>query len=87
MPINFSKNNTYTKKVQNTIAAALQQAKSDIILETVKLEVEVRQSDFIRLASKKGHLESSTVVIKFDRTSIVDLLMAGDLNQEAIFLI
>jgi len=49
-------------------------------LSKVNLEFEIRQSDFIVMASKKSHLEASTINIKFDRNSVVDLLMARDLS-------
>ena len=38
-------------------------------------------------AAKKNHLEASAVKIKFDRSSIVDLLMARDLTQDAMFFV
>lgn len=83
LPINFRKNNTYIKKHQNTIASALQENNSDVLLENVTIELEVRQSDFINLASKKGHLESATVGIRFDRESLIDLIMARDISEHA----
>lgn len=39
------------------------------------------------MADKKNHLEASTINIKFDRNSVVDLLMARDLSQEASFYV
>jgi hypothetical protein len=39
------------------------------------------------IASKKNHLESCTIDIRFDRTSIVDLLMARELTQDADFAV
>ncbi len=51
------------------------------------MEFEFRQSDYIVIASKKSHLESCTVDIRFDRASIVDLLMARELTQEADFVV
>ena len=60
---------------------------SDILLEDVLIEFEVRQSDFIDLASKKGHLESATIGIRFDRESLIDLLMARDISEQALFQI
>ena len=39
------------------------------------------------MADKKNHLEASTINVKFDRNSVVDLLMARDLSQEAQFYV
>ena len=60
---------------------------SDILLEDVLIEFEVRQSDFIDLASNKGHLESATIGIRFDRESLIDLLMARDISEQAFIQI
>ena len=38
-------------------------------------------------AAKKNHLVASAVKIKFDRSSIVGLLMARDLSQVAMFYV
>ena len=72
----------YSKKYQNTISTALE-ATSDVLLSKVNLEFEVRSSDYINMAARKGHLESSQVVLMFDRASLVDLLMTGDLHKSA----
>lgn len=63
----------------------MQAIEAEIILPKVRVEFEIRQSDFIVKAAKKNHLEASAVKIKFDRNSIVDLLMARDLTQDAMF--
>lgn len=80
LPVNFSKQSTYQKKYQNTIQNAMQDL-SDILLQSVRLELEFRQSDFIVMASKKNHLQASTISIKFDRASVVDSMMAQDLTE------
>lgn len=61
----------------------MQENNSDVLLENVTIEMEVRQSDFINLASKKGHLESATVGIRFDRESLIDLIVARDISEHA----
>lgn len=53
---------------------------SELLLAKIHMEFEIRQSDFIVMADKKNHLEASTINIKFDRNSVVDLLMARDLS-------
>lgn len=63
----------------------MQEVSSEILLSKVHVEFEIRQSDFIVMASKKNHLEASTINIMFDRNSIVDLLMSRDLSKEAQF--
>ena len=50
-----------------------------VIQKDIRLELEVRDSDFIQLKSK-GHLESAFVKVQLDRSSIVDCLMAQDLS-------
>jgi hypothetical protein len=65
----------------------LQDTKSDILIENILIEFEVRQSDFIDLASKKGHLESATIGIRFERESLIDLIMARDISEQALFQI
>ena len=82
LPVNFSKNSTYQKKYQNTIANALQDL-NDVLLQAVRLELEMRQSDFIVMASKKNFLQASTINIRIDRASIVDSMMAQDLTENA----
>jgi len=62
----------------NTLSAALG-SDDDMILKNIRLEVEARDSDFIRLDSR-GHLESSFIKVWLDRSSIVDCLMAKDLT-------
>ncbi len=39
------------------------------------------------MASKKNHLQASTINIKLDRTSIIDSMMAQDLTETAQFYI
>ena len=72
----------YKKRKQgaNTLGQVLNTEK--IILKDVRLELEVRDSDFIQLKSR-GHLESAFVKVQLDRSSVFDCLMAQDLSQEA----
>jgi hypothetical protein len=86
LPVNFSKQSTYQKKYQNTIQNAMQDL-NDILLQSVRLELEIRQSDFIVMASKNNYLQASTISIKFDRASVVDSMMAQDLSERAEFYI
>ena len=53
-----------------------------MILKDIRLEIEPRDSDFIRL-NTRGHLESSYINVWLDRSSIVDCLMAKDITQDA----
>lgn len=92
LPINFTEETLFlsqyrvAKQVQskgkkNTLKDAMK-TEEDYILEKIKLEVEVRDSDFIRLASE-GQLESCFVQIYLDKSSVLDLLMARDLADTA----
>ena len=86
MPFNFSKEtqylNAYKKKKQgaNTLGSVLNT--DNILHKDVRLELEVRDSDFIQIKSR-GHLESCSVRVQLDRSSILDCLMAQDLSQSA----
>jgi len=82
-PVNFTADGNYAKRHKNTIGSALQKL-SEVLLANVKLEFEVRTSDYINLSSKPGHLESSTLILKFDRQSVINLLMVQSLQQEAV---
>ena len=79
VPFNFSKEtqflDAYKKKKQggNTLGQVLNTDK--VIQKDIRLELEVRDSDFIQLKSR-GHLESAFVKVQLDRSSIVDCLMA-----------
>ena len=42
LPLNLSKNSTYSRKHQNTIATALQEIEAEIILDKVRVEFEIR---------------------------------------------
>ena len=66
------------KQGANTLQAALG-PDDNMILEYIRLEVEARDSDFIRLDAR-GHLESSFIKVWLDRGSIVDSLMAKDIT-------
>ena len=84
MPVNLTADMNYAKRYRNTISQAMRAA-SEVLLAQVDLEVEVRSSDYIRLAAKQTHLESCSVLLKFDRQSLVDLLVDRDLSQGAQF--
>ena len=47
------------------------------------MEFEIRESDFINKGANKNHLPASTINLKIDRNSVLDLLMAGDLTKDA----
>ena len=53
-----------------------------MILENVTLELEPRDSDFIRLDSK-GYLYTAFIKVWLDKSSIVDCLMAKNITQDA----
>lgn len=55
-----------------------------VLLANVNLEFEMRTTDYIDLSQKKGYLESSTVIIKFDKQSVLNLMMVRDLAEEAV---
>ena len=42
LPLNLSKNSTYSRKHQNTIATALQEIEAETILDKVRVEFEIR---------------------------------------------
>lgn len=75
-------NDTYAKKHRNTIAAELQKVNGDILLETIHIEFELRKSDFINCALRKGWLEASQIIVNFERDSILELF-DGHLSPEA----
>jgi hypothetical protein len=77
--VNFTNDGNYTKRHKNTIGGALKSL-SEVLLPNVTLEFEVRTSDFINLSQKPGHLESSTLSLKFDRQSIINLLMVQSVS-------
>ena len=68
------------KKGGNTLKDAL--SGDDMILENVTLELEPRDSDFIRLDSK-GYLYTAFIKVWLDKSSIVDCLMAKNITQDA----
>ena len=83
LPVNFTADGNYTKRHKNTIGSAIK-GLSEVLLPNVTLEFEVRTSDYIDLSQKPGHLESSTLVLKFDRQSIINLLMVQSVQQDAV---
>ena len=87
VPFNFSKETQFleahrSKKKQgaNTLGNVLQS--ETILQKDLKLELEVRDSDFVQLNSR-GHLESCFVKVMLSRSSVVDCLMAQDLTQDS----
>ena len=86
VPMNFTKETQYMstfkqkKKGGNTLKDAL--SGDDMILENVTLELEPRDSDFIRLDSK-GYLYTAFIKVWLDKSSIVDCLMAKNITQDA----
>ena len=52
------------------------------ILEGVALELELRSSDFATLHSQ-NLLEAAIFQVQLDRDNVVDLLMAGDITENA----
>ena len=86
VPMNFTKETQYMttfkqkKKGGNTLKDAL--GGDDMILENVTLELEPRDSDFIRLDSK-GYLYTAFIKVWLDKASIVDCLMAKNITQDA----
>lgn len=89
-PFNFSKESMFLeahkKKKQgaNTLGNVFQQ--ETILMKDIKLELEVRDSDFVQIKSR-GHIESCFVKVTLNRSSIVDCLMAQDLTQDAQVII
>jgi len=50
-----------------------------MIKKELLYEFEVRSSDFIELC-QKGHLESATIKIYIDKSSVIDSLMVQDIT-------
>ena len=90
VPFGFSKEtqylDAYKKKKQggNTLGNVLNT--DNILHKEVRLELEVRDSDFIQIKSR-GHLESCFIKVQLTRDSIVDCLMAQDMSQNAQVII
>lgn len=92
VPFNFSKEtqfldfgvkNTGVKKGGNTLGAVLGSGPAgDIILDKVRMELEVRDSDFVELLSR-NQIPSAFVNVFVDKTSVIDCLAARDLTQDA----
>ena len=86
VPFNFSKETQYLdsykkqKKDANTLGNVL--GDEDMIQKDVTLELEVRDSDFIKIKSK-GHLESCFIKVQLDRSSILDCILAQDLTKNS----
>ena len=83
VPMNFTKETQYMtsfrqkKKGGNTLKDAI--GGDDMILENVTLEIEPRDSDFIRLDSK-GYLFTAFIKVWLDKSSILDCLMAKNIT-------
>lgn len=54
----------------------------DMIQENVRMELEVRDSDFVELLSR-NQIQSSFVNVFLDKASVIDCLAARDLTQDA----
>ena len=89
-PFNFCKETQFLeahrKKVSsgNTLADILNT--SSVILKDLRLELEVRDSDFVQIKSR-GHIQSCFLKVMLDRASIVDCIMAQDLSQDSYVVV
>lgn len=78
VPFNFTSETQFLTKYKkkegkNTLGISLLSEKT--ILKDVVIEVEPRHSDFIEISDKK-QLESCTIKVYIDKSSIIESLMA-----------